>query len=78
MGRCRLRSFNPIATRATALLWIGTWKLLDVLSTWAGFSVSGANIREVNVLINALAPSVGFTVALGLTVPLLLTVVYVV
>lgn len=78
MGRRRLRSFNPIATRATALLWIGAWKLLDVLSTWAGFSASGTNVREVNVLINALAPYVGFTVALVLTVPLLLTVVYVV
>ena len=76
MSRRRLTAFNPISTRATALLWIGAWKLLDVVSTWMGFTFSGATVREVNVLVNALAPHVGFTAALVSTVPLTLAIVY--
>jgi len=67
---------NPIATRATALAWIGGWKILDIISTWLAFSWADAPGRELNLLINAAAPYIGFNTALLLTVPVALGMVY--
>ena len=67
---------NPIATRATALGWIGIWKLLDVASTVGAKAYAPIPAREINVFINAAATHVGFVPALLGTVPLALGMVY--
>lgn len=66
---------NPLATRTTALYWVAALKVLDVASTLAAYYAT-PGFRELNVLINAVQPYIGFEAAVVLTAPLALGIIY--